>query len=80
VQRSSLLAALRLLTTIFFKRNSLVMVYSTIPKARVLQTLTKPPAKEVPFLGEHQTIPSTDRAHAQHDQQAHQPDQAGPKK
>ena len=38
------------------------------------------PGQGSPFAGEHQTIPSTDQDHAQHDQQAHQPDQAGPKK
>jgi hypothetical protein len=38
------------------------------------------PGQGSPFVGEHQTIPSTAQPKAQHDQQAHQPDQAGPKK
>jgi hypothetical protein len=37
------------------------------------------PGQGSPFTGEHQDIPATDQEHAQHGQQANQPDQAGPK-
>jgi hypothetical protein len=38
------------------------------------------PGQGSPFTGGEQSIPSTNQEHAQHDQQVHQPDQAGPKK
>jgi hypothetical protein len=48
--------------------------------SRGIENGDKAPGQGSPFTGEHQTIPSTDQEHAQHDQQTHQPDQAGPKK
>ena len=48
--------------------------------SQAIENSEEAPGQGSPFTGEHQTIPATDQEHAQHDQQAHQPEQAGPKK